>query len=356
MRRLLASLFALTHARLAERRGFFELHMDLQLDEGQVLFVTRDYRIDEDVALLCAAVAPTSASCPSIAKSAASHVLDRCLYLIHLGTDDGKAACKWVVADATETEASPPEDDLVALVDAYESGPGLEKYRHYFEVYERHLAPFRRRSFRMLEIGVADGGSSVLWRSWLGPGLELHCADINPRCVAGDPAATTHHGDQADPAFLARILAAASGALDVVVDDGGHGMRQQIGTFEFLYPRLAAGGVYVVEDCHTSYWPSFGGDGPRSFMEFVKRKMDALHYFHLPVASDARARLSAEDVAFARETKAISVFESVVVFEKREAAISPTDLAPVIRGSVFTPGVGQRADSTAGIGYALYDA
>ncbi|KAH8065837.1 hypothetical protein JL722_221 [Aureococcus anophagefferens] len=146
--------------------------------------------------------------------------------------------------DADETEASPPEDDLVALVDAYDAGPGLEKYRHYFEVYERHLAPFR-------------------------------------------------------------------------LDDGGHGMRQQIGTFEFLYPRLAAGGVYVVEDCHTSYWPSFGGDGPRSFMEFVKRKMDALHYFHLPVASDARARLSAEDVAFARETKAISVFESVVVFEKR---------------------------------------
>ena len=363
MRCLVLLLAAASRAgRLAQRRGFFELHLDLALEEGQVLFVTRDYRIDEDVAALCASVAPGSTSCAGIAAAAAKDVLDRCLYLIHLGTDDGRASCKWAAFDEEMApEAESGGDDLVSVVDAYETGPGVEKYRHYFEVYERFLARFRNTRAVMLEIGIADGGSSVIWRRWLGPDVELHCADINPRCVAGDdghPRTTTHHGDQADAGFLGRVLAATSGPLDVVLDDGGHSMDQQISTFEVLYPRLAPGGVYVVEDCHTSYWPSFGGDGyggATSFVDYAKHKIDALHYFRMPRTGAAIRRLSEADVAFAAATKAISVFESVVVFEKHAAPITAVDLAPAVRGSVFTPGVGQRGDGTHGIGGPLYE-
>ena len=54
---------------------------------------------------------------------------------------------------------------------------------------------------------------------------------------AGDdahPNTTTHHGDQADASFLRRVLAACGGAVDVVIDDGGHGMDQQLTTFREL--------------------------------------------------------------------------------------------------------------------------
>ena len=109
----------------------------------------------------------------------------------------------------------------------------------------------------------------------------------------------------------------------------------------------------MVEDTHTSYWRGFGGDSDGSFMEFVKGKLDALHYFRLPEGSAARARLADEDVAFARRTKSVAVFESVVVFETWSTEATASHFAPTIRGSVFTPGVGQRADSRVGIGRGL---
>lgn len=360
---LLASLAS--SKRLADLRGFFELHMELTVPGagGSVLFVTRDYRIDEDAAALCAAVgdAARGDECVAGVTAAARDVHDRCLYLIHLGAGAGGAAsCKFVVEDngSRAPGSLPANASLVEIADRYDEGPGLEKYRHYFEIYERFLGRLRGREVRFLEIGIADGGSSVLWRRWLGEGLELHCLDVNDRCAAGDPSPRTftHHGDQADPAALAEAAAGASGPFDVVVDDGGHAMRQQIASFEALYPALAPGGVYIVEDVHTSYWPSFGGDGARgerSFMDFARAKMDELHYFRSPPG--ARSKLGAGARAFAASTKAISVFESVVVFEKHGAEIDARDLAPSIRGDTFTPGVGQRADSTAGIGYPLYD-
>ena len=44
-----------------------------------------------------------------------------------------------------------------------------------------------------------------------------------------------------------------------MIDDGGHTMEQQIVSIETLFPLLADGGVYLVEDTHTSYWDSHGG-------------------------------------------------------------------------------------------------
>ena len=36
-------------------------------------------------------------------------------------------------------------------------------------------------------------------------------------------------------------------------------MKDILNSFEYLYPKLKIGGLYVIEDLHTSYWPKFGG-------------------------------------------------------------------------------------------------
>ena len=61
------------------------------------------------------------------------------------------------------------------------------------------------------------------------------------------------------PDDLRRVLAAAGGPPDVIIDDGSHIGEHVCTTFEALFPSMAAGGVYVIEDLHTSYWPSYGG-------------------------------------------------------------------------------------------------
>ncbi len=67
------------------------------------------------------------------------------------------------------------------------------------------------------------------------------------------------------------------GAPDVVIDDGSHQSADIISSFETLFPTLAEGGLYVIEDLHCSYNPDYGG-GPagtaRTSVEHLKVLVD----------------------------------------------------------------------------------
>jgi hypothetical protein len=87
-------------------------------------------------------------------------------------------------------------------------------------------------------------------------------------------------GDQEDRTFLGRV-AEDHGPFDIIIDDGGHTMRQQIVSVETLFPMLNDGGTYLVEDSHTSYWPEYAsGDGEPTFISWAKARIDDLHAYH----------------------------------------------------------------------------
>jgi hypothetical protein len=81
-------------------------------------------------------------------------------------------------------------------------------------------------------------------------------------------------------------------------------------TFEFLYPRLAKNGVYMVEDLHCSYWENYGGglNRPGTFIETSKRLIDELN------ADTTRGAVTPTD--FTRNTMSMHFYDSIVVFEK----------------------------------------
>ena len=49
------------------------------------------------------------------------------------------------------------------------------------------------------------------------------------------------------------------GGVDIVLDDGSHHMHDVKSSFDYLYPILNVGGIYIIEDLHTSYWRRYGG-------------------------------------------------------------------------------------------------
>ncbi len=189
----------------------------------------------------------------------------------------------------------------------------LFKMEHYLEIYDELLADRQGRDLSFLEIGIYKGGSLPLWQGFLGPQSRLLFLDIDPACKALElPGTQVEIGDQADPAFLERV-GAAYGPFDLIVDDGGHKMHQQIASFRHLWPRLRDRGLYIVEDVHTSYWPGFGGGfrEPASFIEFAKDLIDRMHSWY-----------TEDDVGFplhplAREIGGIRFYDSLVVIEKR---------------------------------------
>jgi 23S rRNA U2552 (ribose-2'-O)-methylase RlmE/FtsJ len=188
----------------------------------------------------------------------------------------------------------------------------IHKWHHYFEIYHRHLARFRSRSPVLLEIGVFQGGSLKMWREYFGEGVKIVGVDIEPRCKQfEDDATTIMIGDQADPAFLAEIRSRFP-RIDIIIDDGGHTMRQQITTLGELFPHLQPRGIYICEDVHTAYLEKWGGGLRRegTFVEFSKGLIDALHaWYFVPQGEEL-------DV-YTAGTYSLSFYDSMVVIEKR---------------------------------------
>jgi hypothetical protein len=194
----------------------------------------------------------------------------------------------------------------------HNDGRLMDKWMHYFPIYEQALRRFRGRSITMLEIGVSHGGSLQMWRHYLGRRSTIVGIDINPRvAVLAGPGIEIHVGDQSDPAFL-RELGEQYGPFDIVLDDGSHQPLHQIASVEHLWPYLADGGVYIVEDLHSNYWEEYGGGlrRPDTFIAWTQARVDDMHAWH-----SRDEGLEVND--WTRTLAAVHTYDSVVILDKQ---------------------------------------
>lgn len=198
----------------------------------------------------------------------------------------------------------------------------MHRWHHYVEIYDRYFARYRHRPINMLEIGIQHGGGLHMWHRYFHPDSKIHGVDINPNCTVPTlPNVSATIGDQADPKFWADLLPDL-GPLDIVIDDGGHTMNQQIVSFNSIYHTMAPFGVYLVEDTHTSLWRGrFADRGADTFME--KAHQDTLRMmawsgneanFNTLMTDPSSLDGKASD--FCRATQAIHFYDSIVVYER----------------------------------------
>lgn len=140
-----------------------------------------------------------------------------------------------------------------------------KKTPEFLELYKKYFSAYADLPIRMLEIGVQHGGSIELWRNSF-PKWEVFGLEINP-IYAGDNIVI---GDQSDKSTLEKL-----GKFDVIIDDGGHKMSQQQTSFDVLFRAMNPGGLYVIEDLHTSYWSTFL-DQKLTTMQFLRDLTDQL--------------------------------------------------------------------------------
>lgn len=188
----------------------------------------------------------------------------------------------------------------------------IHKYVHYTEAYDRFFFKYRNRKVKVLEIGVFKGGSLQMWKNYFGKEAEIIGVDIDPECKKyEEKGIQVYIGDQEERDFL-RFLKKSIGKVDIIIDDGGHTMKQQIVTFEELFDILDEDGVYLCEDLHTSYWAEYGGGykNEDTFIEYSKRQIDSLNdqYF------------DSENILFPYrgKIKSITYYDSMVFFEKKK--------------------------------------
>lgn len=211
---------------------------------------------------------------------------------------------------------------LFAYFLAARSALGLDKWIHYFEIYDMHLSRFRGTDVKVLEIGTFKGGGLAMLREYLGPQAQLVGMDIDPVAVASiRDQFTVVLGDQEDPESLRRI-SEEFGPFDVVIEDGGHTMKQQIITAETLFPLLNDGAVYLSEDLHTSYWEEYGGGlkSPDTFIEWIKDRVDDINGYHAGTGHGGSYGTTDYVNNWTRTVGGLHLYDSVVVMDKKRVA------------------------------------
>ena len=207
-------------------------------------------------------------------------------------------------------------------------GLPIGKWEHFFEIYDRHFTRLKGGKLLVWEIGVAGGGSSHLWRSFLGPRVSVVGLDINPECKAieGD-SVHVRIGSQTDISFLVAVLS-EFGVPDIVVDDGSHVMSDIITTFDHIYPLQKPNSFYAIEDLHTAFIPAYGGGDAKAVnnvLGYSKLGIDSLY---------KRWAGCPESKPVFDDTYGIYFYDSLVIYEKG----SPSELrAPVIGSGYQAP-------------------
>jgi hypothetical protein len=156
------------------------------------------------------------------------------------------------------------------------------KLSTYFAVYDEVLAKYRGKDALVLvEIGVMNGGSLVMWREYFGESARIIGVDFSPTAVAmREKGFEIFIGDQASPEFW-RDFFGKVGDIDVLLDDGGHTNKHQITTIECCLDHIKDGGLILVEDVCTSYMPLYGNPSRYSFINYCKSLIDRIQGYPL---------------------------------------------------------------------------
>jgi hypothetical protein len=152
-----------------------------------------------------------------------------------------------------------------------------QKHAAYFQVYEELLSKYRNKKFTFVEVGIFDGGSLFMWRSYFGPEARIIGIEFNPEAKKWEKDGfEIFIGSQSDPVFWDKFFATV-GDIDVLIDDGGHTSEQQIITTYKCIPHIKDGGMLIVEDTHTNYMKEYGNPSKYSFISYAKSLIDSIN-------------------------------------------------------------------------------
>jgi hypothetical protein len=111
--------------------------------------------------------------------------------------------------------------------------------------------------------------------------------------------------------------------FDIIIDDGSHMMDHQIVTLNRLFRHLNDGGIYVIEDVCTSYWPAYGGGFKKetSCIEYVKNLVDLINAQHVVSGTPPK-----EFADMFPNLKSATFYNNLIVIEKGPIAQRKTCL------------------------------
>lgn len=157
------------------------------------------------------------------------------------------------------------KDELTILADKYGCDKGSIKHE-YTKIYNKYFSILKNEKFKMLEIGYGQGSSIKMWLDYF-PYIDLYCIDII-KTLSKDKKIENHiknkrfkfiNADQTSIKQMRKIFEINNNNFKIIIDDGSHKAEDEIYTFDYLFPHLEKGGLYIIEDlnCNRSHNQKF---------------------------------------------------------------------------------------------------
>ncbi len=87
-----------------------------------------------------------------------------------------------------------------------------------------------------------------------------------------------------------------------MIDDGGHRVREQQISFNFLFDHVKPGGIYIIEDLHTSFDEKYNPERTINTIDMLTHLDKGIYAFRSPyISSDDFSRLK-------KQIKSVEIF------------------------------------------------
>jgi predicted O-methyltransferase YrrM len=130
---------------------------------------------------------------------------------------------------------------------------------HYIsKFYSDKFSKYKDKEITLLEIGVASGGSLLLWNDYF-ENAKIYGLDIGSsfdgrfkQCIQNVQSISSIHLIESD-AYLQQLVDRLPN-FDIIIDDGPHTLESHIRFLNLYLPKLNPGGIAVIEDIDDIKW------------------------------------------------------------------------------------------------------
>jgi len=156
-------------------------------------------------------------------------------------------------------------NELTILANKYltDKGTIYPEYHGYTDVYYKFWKDIKDDVKNVFEIGIGGefprtkhAGSHKMLRDFF-TNAQIYGLDVSVSRLDESEKIIQYQCDQTHKDKLKDIFDKLE-PMDILMDDGGHNTINQQISFGFLFQYVKSGGMYIIEDLHTSVWGGWG--------------------------------------------------------------------------------------------------
>ena len=125
----------------------------------------------------------------------------------------------------------------------------------YLDIYDSLFNNIRNSAKNVIEIGILEGGSQLLWHKYF-KNANIYGCDINPApaFLKQLDRMILYQNNAYDINFIKTNFSDNNIIFDLIIDDGPHTLESMLFIAKYYSPILSPNGILVIEDVPSSDW------------------------------------------------------------------------------------------------------